>query len=545
MKKIVFTLILTVSALASWAYDFSVVAPSGQTLYYNISGSNVTVTNPSLYNGNYQGYTMPTGDLIIPSSVTYSGTTYSVTSIGETAFRGCSGLTSVTIPNSVTSIGNEAFLGCSGLTSVTIPESVTYIGQSAFEYCSGLTSVIIPESVTSISGYAFKDCTNLESITFNATNCTSMSNSLYPVFLSCSNLAKVIIGENVTNIPPSAFYGSNYIDTIICHAPIPPTLGSLAFRIIGGVPDVFVPCGSSSQYSAAWSTFTNFVEIEPFVISVTSANDIQGTVSSTRNSCTSYTLAAMHSCGYHFDHWNDNNTDNPRIVNLTQDSSFVAYFVPSTQIVYLHDTTIVNSYIHDTTYVDRWRYDTTYVHDTTVVNRYIHDTTYVDLWQFDTIYIDNYIHDTLFLDIDYHHISVISNNPSRGLVAGNGDFPTGSQVEIAAIPIRGSQFVSWQDGCADNPRTVTLDNDLVFVATFDELEGIADLQLTDYTINTQGNRMVISGVADKRVRIFDAVGRLLGTAQGHNDVAVFQQAPSMGVYLVQVGDSPAQRVVLR
>ena len=147
-----------------------------------------------------------------------------------------------------------------------------------------------------------------------------------------------------------------------------------------------------------------------------------------------------------------------------------------------------------------------------VFSNYIHDTTYVDRWQFDTIYIDNYIHDTLFLDIDYNHISVISGNPSRGLVAGNGDFPRGTQVEIAAIPIRGSQFVSWQDSNTDNPRTVSLDEDLVFVATFDELEGIADLQPTDFTISILGNRMVISGVADKRVRIFDAVGRLLGTA---------------------------------
>ncbi len=331
------------------------------------------------------------------------------------------------------------------------------------------------------------------------------------------------------------------------------------------------------QYYASWS-FTDIVERSPYEISATSANDAQGAVSFTNISCSSFALTALPSSGYNFDHWSDNSTVNPRIVTLTQDTSFVAYFVSSTQNIhdtiyvdrwqydttYLHDTTIVNRYIHDTTIVDRWQYDTTYIHDTTyvdrwhhdttyvdnyihdttIVNNYIHDTTYVDRWLYDTTYIDIYIHDTLFLDIDYHHISVISGNPSRGFVAGNGDFPTGSQVEIAAIPIRGSQFVSWQDGNTDNPRTVSLDEDLVFVATFDALEGIADLQPTDYTISTQGNQMIISGVADKRVRIFDAVGRLLGSAQGHNDVAVFQ-APAMGVYLVQVGDSPAQRVVLR
>ena len=592
MKKILLTLLLTVSALASWAYDFSAVAPSGQTLYYNITtDSTVSVTHPSSSSGSnaWYGYTKPTDSLTIPTSVSYSSTTYavtyiddlafyncsgltsvvipnSVTSIGGSVFAGCSGLTSVTIPNSVTSIGNSVFNGCSGLTSVTIPNSVTSIGNYAFRNCSGLTSVTIPNSVTSIGIYAFEECTGLTSVIIPNSvtsidydafyNCSGLTSVIIPnsvtsignsAFDGCSGLTFIVIGNSVTSIGARAFYNCFSVDTIISHATAPPTLGSNAFGGLSPSAVIVVPCGRSMQYYASWS-FTDIVESSPYVISATSANDAQGAVSSSNISCSSFVLTALPSSGYNFDHWNDNSTINPRIVTLTQDTSFVAYFVSSAQTIhdtiyvdrwhhdttYLHDTTIVNRYIHDTTIVDRWQYDTTY----------IHDTTYVDRWQYDTTYIDNYIHDTIFLDIDYHHLSVISGNPSRGLVAGNGDFPTGSQVEIAAIPIHGSWFVSWQDGNTDNPRSVTLDNDLVFVASFDELEGIANTQPTDYTISTQGNRMVISGVADKRVRIFDAVGRLLGTAQGHNDVAVFQ-APAMGVYLVQVDDSPAQRVVLR
>ena len=117
-------------------------------IYYNFSGTEATVVSGP---GNY------TGDVTIPASVSSGGNTYSVTSIGNKAFR-YSGLTSVTIPNSVTSIGSYAFDGCSGLTSVTIGNSVTSIGNSAFSGCSGLTSITIPNSVKSIGSSAFSGC---------------------------------------------------------------------------------------------------------------------------------------------------------------------------------------------------------------------------------------------------------------------------------------------------------------------------------------------------------------------------------------------------
>ena len=122
---------------------------------YDISETTATVTS---------GREKYSGDIVIPESITFENSIYSVTSIGYAAFEECYSLTSVTIPNSVASIEDEAFYNCNSLTSVTIPNSVTSIGEGAFSECSSLTSVTIPNSVTSIEDYAFEKCRNIENV---------------------------------------------------------------------------------------------------------------------------------------------------------------------------------------------------------------------------------------------------------------------------------------------------------------------------------------------------------------------------------------------
>ena len=197
-------------------------------IYYNLSGTTAEVTkNPNEYQGN----------VTIPVTVDYNGTTYSVASIGSSAFWGCSGLTSITIPNSVTSIGVGAFWGCSGLTSISIPNSVTSIEKQNFSNCSGLKSIYvdeananykstdgvlytktgkaliaypagkagttytIPNSVTWIKPYTFYGCSGLTSITIP----NSVTTIGLDAFCRCSSLTSVTIPSSVTSIEYDAF----------------------------------------------------------------------------------------------------------------------------------------------------------------------------------------------------------------------------------------------------------------------------------------------------------------------------------------------------
>ncbi|SFO50365.1 leucine-rich repeat domain-containing protein, partial [Prevotella sp. tf2-5] len=148
MKKINFTFLLAILmsmvVSSAFAYDAEV-----DGIYYNFSSGNATVTFYSSYSsGNANAYK---GDIVIPESVTYNDKTYRVTSIGSSAFKGCSGLTSVNMPNSMTIVSSYAFEYCSGLTSITIPSGVTTIGNSAFYGCSNLTDVKV--SVTDLSAF--------------------------------------------------------------------------------------------------------------------------------------------------------------------------------------------------------------------------------------------------------------------------------------------------------------------------------------------------------------------------------------------------------
>lgn len=221
MKRITFILLgLLLFTFSVSAYDFIV-----DGVCYNINSDSTSVKVTYEGTGSQgMGYANLSGELIIPDNVTYDGKTYSVTSVGNNAFFGCTDLISVTIPNSVDSIGYNAFLNCSSLTSatignsvkmirdwafancqslmmITIPNSVIEIGEQTFSYCTGLTSVTIGDSLTKIGYMTFYKCTSLKSVTIG-NSVKSIGNA---AFFNCSNLTSVTLPNSVTSIEKTAF----------------------------------------------------------------------------------------------------------------------------------------------------------------------------------------------------------------------------------------------------------------------------------------------------------------------------------------------------
>ena len=222
------------------AFGYAMEAKSGEFTvdgiryyYTNEDDDEVSVTYSS--SGKYSG------NIVIPSTVTYNGKQYTVTKIGTGAFRDCTGLTAVTLPNAMTSIGRNAFRDCTGLTTVTISNSVTSIGSYAFYGCTGLTEVTIPNAMTDIGGWAFTYCTGLQTVIWNAHNVQDIplnkSGTPMPPFLYCKNLTDFVFGDEVEHIPAYLCYNLTSLKNLVIGNSVT-TIGSYAFSSCTGLKKV-------------------------------------------------------------------------------------------------------------------------------------------------------------------------------------------------------------------------------------------------------------------------------------------------------------------
>ena len=221
----------------------SIIVKEGNTVYDSRDNCNAIIETAS--------NTLITGcqNTAIPASVTL---------IGESAFSGCSGLTSITIPNSVTSIGNYSFSSCSGLTSVTIPNSVTSIETTAFKGCSGLTSIIVEEGNT-----AYDSRDNCNAIIKTKTNSlilgcknTIIPNSVTSIgngaFYKCSSLTSITIPNSVTSIGWNSFEGSGL--TSITIPPSVTDIGVWAFHGCSSLISAIIGDGVKIIYDGAFGS---------------------------------------------------------------------------------------------------------------------------------------------------------------------------------------------------------------------------------------------------------------------------------------------------
>ena len=185
----------------------------------------------------YKGSARVTG-IDIPASVELDGVYYKVTGIGFSAFRNCTGLKTLVIPDSVVSIDDYICFQCSGLTSVTIPDSVTYMGMWNFRLCTGLKTVHLGTGLTEVNRESFRDCSNLQEINIPA-GVTSIG---LQAFDSCSKLPAVDLPDGLTSIGDYAFKGCKALTSAVIPDSVT-SLGEWAFRDCSALKTVSVGSG--------------------------------------------------------------------------------------------------------------------------------------------------------------------------------------------------------------------------------------------------------------------------------------------------------------
>lgn len=466
--------------------------------------SEITFSNALRYIGRYAFHGTNLGSVVLPSQVSvikeYAFNNARITNITlnnslQKLERGCLSnnlFTSLNIPASVNDLDisfmSDDWSGMGGkLSSIVVDSNNLFydsrnncnaiINSATNQLLVGCKNTVIPESVYEISFFAFDGC--------------SFETFVWPSWIINISVDNCWHGCHFNKLVVSSPTMIMYLcgptaDTIQVLNETPPFLGiSDDNGFDFDRPIVVVPCNSISAYQAAngWNNFTHF--IEDGIHNVTAQQTEHGTVAVIRPTCAnpSATFTATADEGYHFVQWNDGDTNNPRIVPITSDTTLTATFaINQYTVTVLSDSltmgTVAGGGIsaHGTTRTL-----------TATANYGYHFTHWSDgiTDATRTVTVTNDITLTAFFAVNQYVVNVLSGDTTMGTVTGSGTSDYNTTRDIAATAGDGYHFVAWSDGNLNAMRTITVTCDTALTAYF---------ALNTYLVTTLSANALMGGV---------------------------------------------------
>lgn len=510
------------------AHDFTYTY-NGQTLYYNISGSEAIVTYPS---DQWLQTSRPAGALVIPSTVVHESIVYNVTaiqgyalshctelssvvipgsiqSIGHGAFMYCTGLTSVSLSYGINNIGAYAFSGCTSLSSISIPGSVGLIEECAFLSCSGLTSITIADGVDSIASGAFAGCgvTSIEipysvKFVFGAneeggafSGCSNLISAIIRchntgngTFSSCSSLNSVILGDSVVVIGQHSFDGCTSLSNIT----LPTSIDSICYYSFSSCNFTSIAIPASVSYMGDLGYMADYSTVD----TVYMLGSVPPDVDPSMNMYNILTFVPCNSglayCESEF--WRYNkiidtcatltviNNGGGSILGF-DDIDYTEFEIEDTMVIqqtgqtgsyYLSFYSVTDPDIAMESQLQPKQLTHLYIDGVDCIEGgnpmlsiYVYDTAYsLILYQIETSIRYSQIIEAVFEDLEMFTVTVSTSDSTLGTVFGDGRYFPNSEITISAFAHVGTVFNGWSNGSMENPLTLTVTSDTTLIALF-------------------------------------------------------------------------------
>ena len=473
MKRLLIVLAIIVFVCnQTFATTFSKVCSTGQTLYYEITGTNtVRIVPPHAYTNSYYERNLypsgmaPSGYLEIPSQVSsFSYGNFTVTEIGDYAFYCCDSLETVFVPSTVTSIGQYAFNRCDSLSVISIM-NVTSIGACAFSYCRNLSSIWLPNGITEINESTFNSCSSLQFINIP----TTVNIIKHYAFYGCSNLQSILIPSNVTQIMSTAFRDCTNLSSVTFSGNS--RLTTLFPNVFRGCTSLHDICLPDSLSYVGGSSFENCTNLHKVTIgqSVTSIGPYTFRGCSNLDTIVVKPISAPSLGISAFDSTPDN-----KVIIVPCSSNYCViwgtygfnYTYNREYFLTLHSNNPARGYVSIT---QERGCDTSIIQAFAAENCLFLQWNDGDTTNPRTIITTSDASYTAFFEKQFNVVLVETNDSTMGTATGSGTYAAGNVVNLIAAPKSGYFFDSWNDGNTDNPRTIIPIDDTTITAIFSDI----------------------------------------------------------------------------